>query len=379
MHIQAIGWRALLGLVLLLFVAGAAWALAGREPGEIPAARRLAVATRVLALEPGYTREQRFVGRTEFAQASALSFELPGRIATLRVDEGDRVEQGDVLAELDTERLRARRAELVAARDEAKAQLRLARLRDGRSKSLLDEDVISPQDADDTRLEAAAREAVVSRVEAQIRSVDVDLEKSVLLAPFPGEVSARFLDPGVVVRAGDPVMRLLQTDRPELRIGVARGVAAQIEEGAWLDVVVADRAHRARVLAVLPERNDATRTVPVRLSLEPGEGMLHEGDLASLRFREDVASEGYWLPRAALTEGARGLWAVYVAVPEPGAGAAEQRLERRPVELLHEAGDRVYLRGALAPGERVVEGGVHRLVPGQIVALVSDAPVETVR
>ncbi|MDJ0867042.1 MAG: efflux RND transporter periplasmic adaptor subunit [Myxococcota bacterium] len=370
MYIQQNRRTLLLAVLILLAAAGGL----GLRRTDSPAAdaapmRILAVRAEPVAAAARYERERSFVGRIEFAQTAALSFELGGRVERLHVDEGDRVEAGAVLAELDTERLRARRAELVSARDEARALLDLAALRDQRARKLLDEDVISPQAADDTRLERSARAASLARVEAQIASIDVDLAKALLRAPFAGEIAARRVDPGVVVDSGHPVLRLLETARPEARVGVPRAVALGLRAGEVHRLRIGDVSHPATVLAVLPERQGTTRTVAVRLRVGGATDALHEGDLAELVLAESVAEAGLWLPRAALTEGARGLWTVYVASADARDGF---RLERRPLELLHEAGDRVYVRGALRDGELVVQDGVHRLVPGQRVRIADE-------
>ena len=115
--------RTLTFAVSLVALTAAGWITLGggrAESEPIEAARALAVTATTLQREDQYDRVQRFVGRVEFAQGSELSFELGGQVARLRVDEGDRVEEGARLAELDVARLRARRAEAVAARDEAR-------------------------------------------------------------------------------------------------------------------------------------------------------------------------------------------------------------------------------------------------------------------
>jgi len=352
----------------LLLAGSAALAIRGgardSTTGETP--RRLAVTAIPVEAQSGYQRAGRFVGRVEFAQASDVSFELGGQVARVPVDEGDTVEAGSVLAELDTARLRARRAELVALRAEVRARRDLTRLRDRRARHLLAEDVIAPQRADDARLEAAASEAALARVSAQIETIDVDLSKSTLRAPFAGEVAVRHVDSGVVVEAGRPVVRLLETARPEARIGMARDVAVALTEGEPVELRIQDARVTGRVLAVLPERHSETRTVAVRIALDATAAPLRDGDLAELTWSQPVETAGFWLPRAALTEGARGLWAAYVAVPEL---RSEHRLDRRPVEALYQKGERVYVRGALRAGEIVVQDGVHRLVPGQLVQL----------
>jgi RND family efflux transporter MFP subunit len=358
----------------LLLAGSAVLAVRGgaRDPAAITEApRRLAVTAIPVEPQSGYQRAERFVGRVEFAQASDLSFELGGQLARMLVDEGDTVEVGSVLAELDTARLRARRAELVASRTEAQARLDLTRLRDRRARQLLAEDVIAPQRADDARLETAASDAALARVSAQINTIDVDLAKATLRAPFAGEVAVRHVDAGVVVEAGRPVVRLLETAHAEARIGVARDVAAALTEGELVELRVQDARVTGRVLAVLPVRHSETRTVAVRIALDATDAPLRDGDLAELTWSKPVEVAGFWLPRAALTEGSRGLWAAYVAVPGSDSEHAIHRLDRRPIETLYQKGERVYVRGALRAGEIVVQDGSHRLVPGQLVQLAS--------
>ena len=364
------GWALVFVGAAVVLSAGLARNSHSADPPAFQRSLRVVVAP--FAATEGYERRGRFVGRVEFAREAELAFELGGRVLRVLVDEGDEVAAGDVLAELDTERLRAQRVEHVAEQAQARAERDLARLRDGRAQRLVSEDVISPQDGDDTRLALAARESALARVGARIERIDVDLAKSTLRAPFAGRVASRAVDEGVVVDAAVPVLRLLETGRPEVRVGVPRHVAATLVEGEWREVEIGGRVHPARVRSVLPERGERTRTVAVLLTLTPGGDGLRSGDLAELRWREPVPSAGAWLPRAALTEGARGLWAAYVAAPEDDDAAGGHRLERRPVELLHEEGDRVFVRGALRDGERVVQRGVHRLVPGQRVELARD-------
>ena len=92
------------------------------------------------------------------------------------------------------------------------------------------------------------------------------------------------------------------------------------------------------------------------------------GQIARLERRERIDLPGAWLPVSALSEGRRGLWRVFVAVPVPSApGRAEIRVA--DVELIQAEADRVYVRGPLDAGELVVADGGHRVVPGQIVRL----------
>jgi hypothetical protein len=87
--------------------------------------------------------------------------------------------------------------------------------------------------------------------------------------------------------------------------------------------------------------------------------------LGRLTLTRSVSGEGAWLPRAALSEGVRGLWTVFLVVARP-----EGLFTRREaVELLHAETDRVFVRGAFPTGAKVVLSGSHRLADGQAVVL----------
>jgi hypothetical protein len=70
------------------------------------------------------------------------------------------------------------------------------------------------------------------------------------------------------------------------------------------------------------------------------------------------------VPTQALAEGRRGLWSVYVLVPDT---AGAHTLEARPVETVRVEADRAFVRGAVEPGELILASGVSRITPGQSV------------
>jgi hypothetical protein len=108
----------------------------------------------------------------------------------------------------------------------------------------------------------------------------------------------------------------------------------------------------------------ASRTIPILFEV-PGAAGLAEGMLGRLTLTRSVPGMGAWLPRAALSEGTRGMWTVFQVVDRP-----EGLFTRREaVELLHAETDRVFVRGAFPTGARIVMSGPHRLADGQAVVL----------
>jgi len=343
-----------------------------------PSVPPLTVRTQAVAPRSGYTVARTYQGRVEAARRSALGFELSGKLTGLRVDEGATVQAGDVLATLDTARLRARWREVAAALDSARADRELARFTLERVQGARDANAVSAQRLDEARERLAAAEARVRGAVARLERIDVDLAKSTLTAPYDGLIATRHADEGDVVAAGQPVLVLLQRDGPEVRIGVDADAAVLLGPGDVRRLSVRGHSLDAAVEAVLPERGAATRTVEVRfvVDAELG-GRLRSGDVATLTLERYVDGPGVWLPLGALTAGTRGLWAVYVAAVESDGAARDgaahdgttRTIRRRSVELLYHDGTRAFVRGGFASDMRVVTAGLQRLVPGQTVRL----------
>jgi RND family efflux transporter MFP subunit len=365
----------LIVLASLGFTAAAATlVLAGtaRDPAAIPATTpALAVATAPVQLQDAYTLARDFTGRVEPRRSSTLGFELAGRLARVEIREGEAVARGQVLAALDTARLQAQREELLAALEEQRATLALATSTLARMRDVVERGGATRQELDEAREGRRAAAAGLTLIERRIDSIDVDLDKARLRAPYDGIVVRRLSDEGRVLAAGEPVLTLQEAARPEVRIGLAGRFVEHLVEGERYPLGWGGTTIAARLRAVLPLRAAGARTVDVLFDLERDVAGLRPGDLVTLELSEAVPEAGYWLPISALTEAERGLWGVYVTVqPEaapPDGIAATHRVVRRIVEVLHQEGGRVYVRGALSDGEQVVSTGLHRLVPGQWV------------
>ena len=359
----------------------AAWAVVALMTGalgtraSIPATERLLpVATVTAHFADSYPVERSFVGRVEARRESNVGFELAGLIASIEVDDGAVVKAGQVLASLDTELLEARRDELVSARAQAQAELDLAIKTRRRVNELQALDFASSQARDEVVEAVNATRAALENADSAIRSIDVRIRKSQLRAPYDALVASRHVDEGQVINAGIPVLRLLEDSKPEARIAIASDSIDRLRAGEEYILEIRDRNVAATLRTVLPEREGLTRSVDAIFVLSVPFNGIRRGDLATLVLTESIPAQGIELPLTALTESARGIWAVYVA--EPGEEAST--LSRRQVELLHLLGEEVYVRGTLTEGEQVVTGGLHRLVPGQrVITSESNQPGES--
>jgi RND family efflux transporter MFP subunit len=216
-----------------------------------------------------------------------------------------------------------------------------------------------------------AGRARVKATEARIAVLDVELDRSVIRAPYAGTIDQRLEDEGTVVGPGAPVLRLVESGALEVWIGIPVNAATEFRVGQKTTVVVRGRAHRATVTGLKPRLDDTTRTVQLVLALDPEEAPPPlPGEIAQLDLEQTIPARGYWVPATALVKGRRGLWSVYLVVP--GAGTADtsgptHRVRRAQVEVLHTRTRRVFVRGAIRSGQRIITAGVERVVPGQAV------------
>ncbi|WP_462322078.1 efflux RND transporter periplasmic adaptor subunit, partial [Halochromatium sp.] len=297
--------------------------------------------------QASYPLEQVFVGRVEARRSAELGFERPGQLIEVRVREGDRVAAEALLARLDPSLLQAKRTELLADLASAEADLALAEVTANRYRSSVKDGAVTRQDLDEASEGARAASARLQLAEARIASIDLDLRKTELRAPFDGTVIRRTADEGTILSAGQPVLRVQETATPEIRIGVAGPLLEALQPDQRYNLEIDGDTVPTQLRAIIPLRVGASRTVdalfdPVGPSLkqpveqatetsgvrtletsvndreavealpqaaidEPARGperpsVLRPGNLAELRLSKQVEAEGFWLPLSALSE-----------------------------------------------------------------------------
>lgn len=323
----------------------------------------------VMTVTPGddYTVTRRFTGQVEAAAQADLGFELGGRVTEVLVEEGDVVAPGAVLARLDTSALVPERAALEAELAAMAADAELARLTLARNDALAERGVRSVAAQDDARLTLARAEAGMAAVRARIAGVDVRLAKSVLVAPFAARIGARLADPGQTLTSGQPVLVLFDAGPAEARVGLPPDLAAGLTAGDAVQVEVGGALHQALILQVRPDLDPATRSRSVVIALPPAAAPVL-GDTIALILSQTVAERGFWAPLGALREGVRGSWSVMAIEATPEG----DRTVPAAVEVIHSDGARVYLRGTLPPGARIVAEAPDRVASGQIVLVQAE-------
>jgi RND family efflux transporter MFP subunit len=307
------------------------------------------------------TEEVTLAGTVLPIRDSLIASEISGRVLERRVEKGDEVRENDPLIILDRKRLERDLAEAEAELDEVEARLALARRQEKRAEELLASEVIPQRFLDDAETERVAQEARRAQVQARIASIQDDLERSILRAPFGGVVTEIHTEHGEWIQMSEPVVRLADFDTIEITIDVPERYYPRISRGdpapATLDALP-DLTIDGKVFVAVPRAGSAARTFPVLVrAANPGH-LMGAGMLARVTLILSSSSAVLRVPKDAI-------------VRQQG-GSVVYRLdgdtvEAVPVRTGRSNGALIEVDGELEAGDQVVVRGNERVMPGQKV------------
>lgn len=298
-----------------------------------------------------------------------LAFRIGGKLAARLADAGERVRKGQALARLDPEdaRLAARAARAQIA--SAQSEHALAKAEFERARDLLERRFISASAFDARQAAFAAATARLDQASAQAALSANQEEYATLIADSDGVVVSVAAEPGQVLAAGQPVLRLARDGEMEVVVAVPESQLARVRTGQEVAVFLwADPAHRVpgRVREIAGGADAVTRTFAMRVALATAPPGARVGMSATVAAAPAASPDIVLLPLTALVRNgdAASVWVV-----DP----ATSRVARRVVEVGQFREDGVTIASGLKPGETVVAVGVHKLREGQAVRLGAGA------
>lgn len=357
----------LIGTVIVIAGAGAAVSVgadiltdrAAQAPAPV-AADITPVAVRTLAFEDHYTVTRRFLGQVEANADVTLSFELGGRLATLPVEEGAAIAKGDIIARLDTALLETEATRLQASRNATQAQLGFAETRLTRATELLGDGFSSQETLDQARATRDELRARIDEIDAGLQTVQINLDKSILRAPFAGRVGTLAVEANETLGAGQHVLSLIETTAPVIRVGLPLDLSPDMLKRPTIEIDGVP--YQGELKQLRPDIDPVTRTRTALFRIA-ADAALTFGQSATLLIDAPVAARGAWVPMDALQEGSGSIWTVLVV--------NEGTVQTAAVELLHVQSERAYVRGTFVDGTQLIETGAHRVVPGQKVSVLA--------
>jgi RND family efflux transporter MFP subunit len=359
-------------VVSLLVVAGGLWFALGRATAPTV---RTAVA-RDAGTSAAAASVLDATGYVTARRQATVSAKITGKVTEVLIEEGQRVKEGDVLARLDDTETRAQvalaQAQLTAARSqlaEIRALLDQAERDHARQQELARRQLVSAQSLDAAlaqrdmlraRLGAAGEQVRVAQESARVAQVQLD--NTVIHAPFGGVVVAKAAQPGEMispVSAGGGFTRtgigtIVDMDSLEIQVDVNEAFIGRVTAGQPVEATLnayPDWKIPASVIAIIPSADRSKATVKVRIAIQardprivPDMGV-RVGFLGATPAREAAPTGGVLVPADAVRgEGAGAVVFVY----------ADGRVERRAVMLGPGSGADRRLQAGVRTGERVV-------------------------
>ncbi len=343
--------------LLLVAVSLVACSPPPKSEEPVRAVKLLQVGARNLSFSTSYAGEVK--ARVE----SRLGFRVSGKLVTRRVELGQQVRAGQLLAEIDPQDYRL-------SVDEAKAQLNAAQTnRDlaaadfKRFKELRDKEFISSAELERRDSQFKAAQAQFEQAQAQYAGRGNQLSYSKLVADKAGVVTGIDAEVGQVLSAGMPVVRLAQHGQRDVLFAVPEDKVAALRLGEGVEVKLwgSSPAQAAKIYEIAASADPVTRTFAVRAALSEPQAAL--GSTATVILsNSQPASQAITLPTTAIRqEGGKTM--VWVLDP------ASMTLRSQNIEVINIQGNDVVVKSGLQAGQQVVAAGVHVLSPGQKVSI----------
>ncbi len=326
---------------------------------------------------------------------ATVSAKVTGRVAEVLIEEGQRVEAGQVLARLDPLDATAERdlasARLAAARAElADLEVRLAQARrdSARQQELARRQLASAQSAEDARTSlrsfearAAAQRRQITVAERSVALAEVAVDNTIVRAPFAGVVTVKAAQPGEIVSpisAGGGFTRtgigtIVDMDSLEIEVDVNEAYISRVAPGQPVEAVLnayPEWRIPAEVITIIPAADRAKATVKVRIAIKTRDPRIvpDMGVRVGFLEREPPSSSpspaaGVLVPSAAVVHSGEQA-AVFVV--------AEHRARSREVVLGQAYGDERQILSGLMAGDEVIVDPPPELADGQAVRVASD-------
>lgn len=312
-----------------------------------------------------------FAGEVRPRVESRLGFRVAGKLIKRQVESGQRVKAGQVLAQLDPQDYQlaadAAQAQLGAAvtnRDLAAADFR-------RFKELREQNFISGAELERREAALKAAQAQVDQAQAQLTAQRNQGSYANLVADAAGVVTAVEAEPGQVVTAGMPVVRIAQDGPRDAVFSVSEDRVTAIQLGALVEVRVwpGQTVLAGKVREVSASADPVTRTYLVKVALQVQNPPPLGATVTVLpQVLRQAGDQVIKLPTSALRQEGN-TTAVWVL------DKSSMTVKSQGVQIATADGNEAVVAAGLEPGMLVVSAGVHVLSPGQKVTIYKEKTV----
>ena len=364
-----------------------------KELNQVPAYGNNPMPVTAVKAEKGdLHRKKDYLGVVKPAREAEVSTKVSAKVEAVDVDEGDRVNAGEILVELDSAEVRHKLDSIQSRIREAKADLsgnratvkalkssyQFWKAEKERNQKLLEREAVSASEAERVAEKAAeirgkltaakekttAIKARISSLRHQKKEIRARLDYYTITSQYNGTVSERLADPGDMASPSKPLLRVEDRETLKITFDIPQADFPEISRGQEVVFSVHGQDKRAGLSLVHPSLNRARmRKAEVWLKGKEREG-LTPGAYLPVSVVVEKLQDVTFVPRSAL-------------IPSPGEkthvfAVEKERLQARPVKVLAMSRDQIAVEG-VSPGTRIVQNtflGWNRLSSGEKVEVI---------
>ena len=300
--------------------------------------------------------------------------QISGYLQEVAFTEGQHVKKGDFLAQIDPRPYQALKAQYEGQLAHDQGLLAQARADDARYMTLLKQNSIAAQTAQNQKFVVQQYEGTVRADQALIDAQNLNLTYAHIVSPVDGRIGLRQVDPGNYVQAGSTTGIAVITQMQPMSVifsvpeDALDKILPRIRDGAKLVAIAFDRANVKKLatgaVSVLDNQIDTTTgMVKLRANFDNADEALFPNQFVNIRLEASTIRDAVAAPLSAIQHGAPGDYAYAIK---------DGKAEVRVVKLGQVDGANVQILSGLSPGDQVVVDGADRLREGAEVRVVAD-------
>lgn len=316
----------------------------------------IATVTGIIATPEKFADNLQLSGSLEANEQVEIRSEITGMVDAINFKEGTKVSKGQVLVRVNDRELRAQLSKVGTAKQ-------LASENERRAKLLLEKQAISQEEYD-----IASAEYKSAQAESQL--ISAQLGKATIRAPFSGTIGLRYISEGAYVTPNTPIATLVNTQQLKITFSIPEKYASRIKLNSEITFTTSGSKteHTARIYAIEPQIDVATRTLKMRAIADNTEGKLYPGMFASVLLPLETVDNAILVPSEALIPIQNGKM---IFVSEGG------KAKQIKVETGSRTQSAIRILSGLKAGDTILTSGVMSLKDGVPVKVKFQEPEKT--
>ncbi|MFW6020025.1 MAG: efflux RND transporter periplasmic adaptor subunit [Bacteroidales bacterium] len=296
-----------------------------------------------------FTIEKQATGDMLAYEETNIRSAVSGHVEDIHFKEGEKVQKGDLLVEIDNRHWKAQKKGI-------KAELSAAQNKLERNQQLIEIEGVSQEEIEQS-------ESEVSRLKAQLEELKVYIDRSQIKAPFTGQLGMRNFSPGAYITQGDLITRIVQHDTLRVSFDIPAKDRHLIKKNQRVTIISSSKKDsiKAKIYSIDPKTRPSSRSVEARAIFENKTKLFSPGNFVTLLLTPSQNNKTILIPASAITSE---LNAKIIYIVDNG------KARRQKVVTGTRTPDRVEILSGLSAGDTVITSGLMTIGDGSPVRVI---------